>query len=197
MQSSNKINPLSKNDARKTARSVWKDFLQDTVRENLLLETMEQFVSTLSRDSRILAFISMNDEPDIMSILEKNSFKIYIPFFDRAGNMDFSLYIDAGIQQCAVHRGPYGIMMPEKEAERLALPLDESDTVFVPSLASNPNGCRLGRGGGYYDRWKNRFSNAFIAGMMPSELSGLNFPEENHDLHFSSVITEKGIVDYK
>ena len=43
--------------------------------------------------------------------------------------------------------GPFGIMQPKRRA-----PLVEPDLVFVPLVAIDSNGTRLGRGKGHYDR---------------------------------------------
>lgn len=43
--------------------------------------------------------------------------------------------------------GPFGIMQPKRRA-----PLVEPDVVFVPLVAIDANGTRLGRGKGHYDR---------------------------------------------
>ena len=43
--------------------------------------------------------------------------------------------------------GPFGIMQPKKRA-----PVVEPDLIFVPLVAIDANGTRLGRGKGHYDR---------------------------------------------
>ena len=49
-------------------------------------------------------------------------------------------------------KGPYGIYQPKKPFMRKVL-LKDIDLVVVPGLAFDHSGNRLGRGGGYFDRF--------------------------------------------
>ena len=49
-------------------------------------------------------------------------------------------------------KGPYAVMQPNKEKAR-QVPVEAIDVVFVPGIAFDRNKHRLGRGGGFYDRF--------------------------------------------
>ena len=89
-------------------------------------------------------------------------------------------------------RGPHGPREPDPARSALVL-ASEIDLVLAPGLAFAPGGFRLGRGGGYYDRW--------LAGERPGGGSvGVCFscqvearlPVANHDQRVDGVLTEGG-----
>lgn len=86
--------------------------------------------------------------------------------------------------------GPYGIKQPKLDQAR-ALANDRLDMVIVPGVAFDKDNNRLGRGGGYYDR--------FLASLPSDTLTvGLAFDfqivdtlsfREKHDVPVSCVLT--------
>ncbi|MCK5014739.1 MAG: 5-formyltetrahydrofolate cyclo-ligase [Candidatus Omnitrophica bacterium] len=86
--------------------------------------------------------------------------------------------------------GPYGIQQPKIDQDR-TLREDLLDMAIVPGVAFDKKNNRLGRGGGYYDR--------FLASLPPSVLTvGLAFDfqivdslsfQEKHDIPVSCVLT--------
>ena len=85
--------------------------------------------------------------------------------------------------------GPYGIQQPKKNRSQ-SLRLENLDMVIVPGVAFDKHNNRLGRGGGYYDR--------FLKSLPPSIPSvGLAFDfqiidhlpqQEKHDVPVSKVV---------
>ena len=75
-------------------------------------------------------------------------------------------------------RSPYGIPEPGEDC-----PLVEKkdiDVVLVPALCYDRKGFRLGKGGGYYDRWLADYSGVTV-GMCYKELMQQSLPREEHD----------------
>jgi 5-formyltetrahydrofolate cyclo-ligase len=86
--------------------------------------------------------------------------------------------------------GPYGIQQPKTDQDST---LNESrcDMVIVPGVAFDKQNNRLGRGGGYYDRFLGSLpQNIFTVGLAFDFqiVDSLSF-KENHDVPVSCVLT--------
>jgi len=75
-------------------------------------------------------------------------------------------------------RSPYGI--PEPGEDCPLVEKGEIDVVLVPALCYDRRGFRLGRGGGYYDRWLSDYKGVSV-GMCYKELMQPELPREEHD----------------
>ena len=67
------------------------------------------------------------------------------------------------------------------------------DVVIVPGVAFDKKCNRLGRGGGFYDRFLVHMS-AFKIGVCPDSLLFDNIPSEQHDINVDMVVTEKRVI---
>jgi len=75
------------------------------------------------------------------------------------------------------------------------VPIGEIGLVVVPGVAFTGSGERLGRGGGFYDRFLARLSpGASAVGLVLSCQVVGELPAESHDRSVGLVITEDGVV---
>ena len=86
--------------------------------------------------------------------------------------------------------GAYGILEPAENCPTLSHA--EIDFALIPCLACNRQGDRLGKGGGYYDRFFELYRGP-AAMICPEMLLQNSIPTEPHDTTVSCVITENGI----
>ena len=75
-------------------------------------------------------------------------------------------------------RSPYGIPEPGEDCPMVAK--QEIDVVLVPALCCDRQGYRLGKGGGYYDRWLTDYTGISVS-MCYRELLQERLPREEHD----------------
>ncbi len=85
---------------------------------------------------------------------------------------------------------PYGMLEPGPDCPLVTAA--QIDLVLVPGLAFDRQGGRLGRGGGYYDRWLAGYSGITVALCRDTVLVE-RLPVESHDWPVDLVVTETGL----
>jgi len=151
----------------------------EKVRQSREIEKLLSAQPRWGHARRIFAFHPLRDEPAIFSLLLASN-RLCLPRIDEEV-MRFYPVTDPQ----SLRPGPHGILQPEASAEEIR-PTTE-DLLLVPGLAFSPDGCRLGRGGGFYDR--------FLAGC-PAATLGVCFrqqilpslPMAAHDQRVGGVI---------
>ena len=88
-------------------------------------------------------------------------------------------------------RGPYGILEPPDDAR--LIPLSQLDLVVVPGLAFDAFGCRLGQGGGFYDRTLVHTHATRLAVCFREQVVA-SVPSGEHDCGMDLVVTEDGVL---
>ncbi len=87
-------------------------------------------------------------------------------------------------------KGPLGIPEPHPK-KRLPLARKELDLVLVPGVAFDAQGQRLGRGGGYYDRFLSKLPDGVPQiGLAFRFQVVADLPFEKHDKPVSLVLTD-------
>ena len=143
----------------------------------------------------VLLFLSMPDEVDTLPIVRDAlaaGKTVAVPKVDaRRKVMDARVLRDLDGD---VAPGVYGILEPV--AAEVVEPGD-IDLVLVPARAFDRHGNRLGRGGGYYDRYMShpdfralRCGIAFAAQLLD------DLPHDPHDLPVHLLVTEAGILRF-
>jgi len=95
-------------------------------------------------------------------------------------------FISGGI----LETGAFGVREPVGGG-----PAPGPDLVLVPGMAFDAAGFRLGRGGGFYDRWLAAHPGVRTLGLcFHCQLLG-KIPVESHDVKMDAVLTEEGFID--
>ena len=140
----------------------------------------------------VFAFASLPDEPDTLPLLRAAlaaGKRLYLPrVADR-------VLETVPVQDLAgLVPGAYGICEPAGPAE--ALP--PGTLALVPCLAMDAHGVRLGRGGGYYDRFLAGFAGPRLV-LCPAALVLPALPRAAWDIAFApgEILTEHGLYQTK
>ena len=145
--------------------------------------------------SLLLSYMAMDDEVDL-KILNDDALsrrkQVGLPrIMAQSGLMDFYCVTDKTRLQA---ESIYGIKEPEVNPENLIKPenLPDGTLIIVPGRAFTKEGCRLGRGKGFYDRWLSKIPQAkknrvHLAGVCFPQQLVESIPCDEHDIRMNSV----------
>jgi 5-formyltetrahydrofolate cyclo-ligase len=136
----------------------------------------------------IMAYYSFGTEVETAELLRRcieNKQRLVLPRIQSADNsMHAHIIADLG-RDLACHA--LGFCEPRPDIPQAAL--ESIDLVLVPGLAFSPDGLRLGRGQGYYDRFLAR-TPAFRIGLAFDAQIIPVLPADAHDQRVHAVLTE-------
>lgn len=116
--------------------------------------------------------------------LHENGHALALPFFAaRDSAMEFRAWSDPYAED-ELEAGPYGMLQPRAQAAAV-----EPTVLFVPLIAFEPDGTRLGQGGGHYDRWLEAHPDTLPIGLGWDCQLAEDLPREDHDRRLTAVIT--------
>jgi len=137
----------------------------------------------------VLGFAPMSSEPDITRLLETLRADGTLVVLPKACPETRQMeLIELRGPLAELPKDTLGVRVP---SEGPAVPIDQVDVALVPGVAFDHLGNRLGRGGGFYDR--------FLASASELKTIGLCFdlqlvdkiPSEPHDIRVDDVSTER------
>jgi len=88
--------------------------------------------------------------------------------------------------------GSYGILEPAADAP--AISTDDVDFAILPCTTCSHGGARLGKGGGYYDRFLSHYRGGTVL-LCREKLIRDEIPVEPHDYPVPWVLTERGLYE--
>jgi 5-formyltetrahydrofolate cyclo-ligase len=87
----------------------------------------------------------------------------------------------------------YGVRQPEIETNNV-IAKNDIDLIFVPGIAFDVLGYRIGYGKGFYDRWLRNVPIHKIIGLAYDFQITNKLPVEEYDMPVGTIITEKRII---
>jgi 5-formyltetrahydrofolate cyclo-ligase len=120
----------------------------------------------------------------------ENGHAIALPRLSREDTaMQFAAHTDP-LGESDLEAGPHDLMQPRAEAAEL-----KPEVIFVPLLAFDEDGGRLGQGGGYYDRWIAANPDALRIGLAWDGQKVDAVPMEPHDRKLHMVVTPQRVYE--
>ena len=142
----------------------------------------------------VLAYTSFSSEVNTHFLINHaiaNNKRIAVPKTLEERGMEF-YYINSLDE---LEKGNYGIMEPTEKAEQVIIEKDKKYIILLPGIAFDDKRNRLGYGGGYYDRFLEKYADFEIYKVMLAyELEKVEeLPEERYDIPSDKIITEVNI----
>jgi 5-formyltetrahydrofolate cyclo-ligase len=141
--------------------------------------------------THIMSYISMRAEVDTFPIMRwaaEHSVQVAVPRITVGESlMSFHLYWPLnGTETLEVH--PFGFRQPSKQALFFDPEANPGALMLVPGSAFTTEGDRVGRGGGFYDRYLGLFgANIKTVGICFSEQLFDTLPTEEHDIRLDKI----------
>lgn len=178
-----------------SGKSVLRDRVRELVRAIPAEErrTLSQHLCAVAlRDNHwrsagsFLFFAPLPDEPDITPLLDelwRAGKLVALPRFDAGTNSYAACVVSNRAELIA---GRFGVLEPGPACP--LIPLNQLDFTFVPGVAFDLEGRRLGRGKGFYDRLlagvRGHKCGVALEAQIVTEV-----PEEPHDVRVDSILT--------
>ena len=145
--------------------------------------------------SAVAGYVAFGDEADPHVILKKLTLQNCTLAFPRVVAKGEPLAFHRWKPGQELQKGAFGILEPSMD-----WPLAFPKILFVPLLAFDHAGHRLGYGGGFYDRTLDSLrANSTIRaiGVAYSGQEVAALPREGHDHPLDAVITERGVREFR
>ena len=139
--------------------------------------------------SNVLVYDPLKSEVDWLNGLLKASFALekihfFLPHWYTGGRMDF--------RSARLIKYP-GRGKLRVEKNYTVLPRKQIDFILVPGLYIDRSGYRLGRGGGFYDRFLCQIAKEKTWFLALDWQMKNSLPVEKHDIRIGNIITESGV----
>lgn len=162
--------------------------IPDKFRKDALIR--KNFSGISGNYDTVLLYSSFGSEIDTLSIAEElfGKYTVAFPVSHKNGIMTF--HIVKSLDQ--LHKGMYGIYEPDNSL--LQPEINKSTLCVLPGLAFMEDGSRLGYGGGYYDRFLQKYPQIHKIALAYEELITENLPVMPHDIRADYILTPERMI---
>ena len=125
----------------------------------------------------------------LLDVIDVKKIKTILPVIKNRNSMYFYRWNKRDI----LHINKYGMLEPNPNTKKII-----PDVMLVPLLAFDKEKNRLGYGGGYYDKFLNKYlrfnKNLLTIGVAFSFQKYNKLPTSNNDIRLNYILTEKGFI---
>ncbi len=158
-------------------------------------------IKTLGKDSRQLQSLSLEKKISSWLTRQKGLWTLFFPMSDEPDLLNL-------VRQCNHLRWAFPKVESEKIMNFYHIPSldtsleqgqpvsrEEINGCVIPGVAYDEKGTRLGRGGGYYDRFLKNFKGFKLGVTFDEGLTNKTLPRESHDQTMNIVSSPKQWIE--
>ncbi|NMO95740.1 5-formyltetrahydrofolate cyclo-ligase [Paenibacillus lemnae] len=199
----NPLTPALKRELRSRA-GVLRDALGSELRQRLSMEACLHSTRWMQEKgiSSMMVYLPFRSELDTWPMIHwawDHGVTVAVPR-SLKGTRDMELYCLSREDELIV--GAYGIREPDPQTADAFQEIPE--VIWVPGLAFDVQGGRLGYGGGYYDTLCSRLRALTMEGGKRPLWMGIgcspqlmeNVPMDDHDLRLDGLVTDMGLIKF-
>lgn len=152
----------------------------------------------LAEESIVSAFVTLGSEVETDLLLRgviQLKGGVALPRLDPESGLLEHWWV-AGLEDGFLLSGTLGIREPDPAVCQREIHPREIGLSFLPGLAFDRHGYRLGMGGGHYDRYFEAFPSPKKFGLAFSGQIVENLPVQAHDIRLDGLITEKEVLRF-
>ena len=171
---------MNKKELRISMRSILKKITNREQRSKVAQEKIMN-LKQYQESKKVLLYYSLDSEVSTSLLLDDaiNNKQAYLPF-----STNLSVGLVSSREE--LETVSFGIMIPKAAASEIEIA--RIDLVILPGLAFDRKYNRLGKGGGWYDRFLVSIPNAYKIGLCFQEQLVESIPLEKHDMKVDNVI---------
>ncbi|MDE6500941.1 MAG: 5-formyltetrahydrofolate cyclo-ligase [Ruminococcus sp.] len=162
--------------------------IPDRIQKDTLIR--KKFSETAENYDTILLYASFGSEIDTLSVAEElfGKYVVAFPVSHKDGIMTFHI-----VESLAdLHKGMYGIYEPDVSMKQPEI--TDRTLCVLPGLAFMTDGARLGYGGGYYDKFLQKYPQIHKVALSYEELITENLPVMSHDIRADYILTPERMI---
>lgn len=139
----------------------------------------------------IYTYVSYRAEADTRNLIDQAWKDGKIVAVPRVSGTDMDFYQIYSRED--LEPGIMGILEPKNHCKKMQ---EESTVMIVPGAVFDRNGYRIGYGGGFYDRYLEKYPNHLLAALAYECQLTDKIPIEPWDKKIDYIITEEGIYEF-
>ena len=173
-------------------RSLLTDAERDAAGRSLLAHGLAHSLALGGGARVVTAYAAVGSEPPTRPLLEalvERGVRVLLPVVAADGALQWGDLVEwAQLEESAS-----GLLEPAATTGATAA-AQSADLALVPALAVDRTGHRLGRGGGYFDRWLAEARPARVVAVVYDDEVLPAVPHEPHDQRVDAALTPSGVI---